>query len=251
MTEPTHTPGFELDLERGGLLLVDKPLTWTSFDVVGKLRGALRIAAGGHKIKVGHAGTLDPLASGLLILGYGKRTKDLEGITGQEKGYTGTITLGSTTPSYDRETEPAPHGPWEHLSEADIRTAFSGFHGEVLQRPPAHSAKRFQGERAYFLARDAERAHLVDMPAVKVLITRLEVTAIRGAEVDFAVDVSKGTYIRSLAHDIGQVLGCGAYLSALRRTRIGAFHVDQAEPPEVWSQRIAPHHPARPRTGQH
>ena len=244
-----NTPDFELDLERGGLLLVDKPLTWTSFDVVGKLRGALRIAAG-HKIKVGHAGTLDPLASGLLILGYGKHTKDLEGITGQEKGYTGTITLGSTTPSYDLETEPEPHGPWQHLDEAAIRAAFARFHGEVMQRPPAHSAKRFQGERAYFLARDAERAHLVDMPAVKVLITRLEVTAIRGADVDFAVDVSKGTYIRSLANDIGQVLGCGAHLSALRRTRIGRFLVEHARSPEEWSQRIAPHHPARVRSEQ-
>jgi len=249
MTEPTHTSGFELDLERGGLLLVDKPLTWTSFDVVGKLRGALRIAAG-HKIKVGHAGTLDPLASGLLILGYGRGTKELESITGQEKEYTGTITLGSTTPSYDLETDPEPHGPWEHLGESAIREAFARFHGEVMQRPPAHSAKRFQGERAYFLARDAERAHLVDMPAVKVLITRLEVTAVRGADVDFAVDVSKGTYIRSLAHDIGQVLGCGAHLSALRRTRIGRFRVDDALSSEEWSMRIAPHHPAKVRSEQ-
>lgn len=247
MHEADDSSHFTLDLERGGLLLVDKPLTWTSFDVVGKLRGALRIAAEGHKVKVGHAGTLDPLASGLLILGYGKGTKQLEGITGQEKSYTGTITLGSTTPSYDRETEPEPHGPWEHLSEEDVRRAFAGFHGEVLQRPPAHSAKRFQGERAYFLARDAERAHLVEMPAVKVLITRLEVMAVRGPEVDFAVDVSKGTYIRSLAHDIGQALGCGAHLSALRRTRIGTFHVKDALAPEEWSLRIAPHRPPRER----
>lgn len=243
MNEAAENTGFELDLERGGLLLVDKPLTWTSFDVVGKLRGALRIAAGGHKIKVGHAGTLDPLASGLLILGYGKRTKDLEGITGQLKGYTGSITLGSVTPSYDLETEPLPHGPWEHLDEASIRKAFAGFHGEVMQRPPAHSAKRFQGERAYFLARDSERAHLVEMPPVKVLISKLEVSAIRGAEVDFEVHVSKGTYIRSLANDIGQVLGCGAHLSALRRTFIGEHHVDKALAPEQWSMLIAPHHP--------
>lgn len=239
MDGPVHMEGHHIDPEAGGLLLVDKPLTWTSFDVVGKLRGALRIAAG-RKIKVGHAGTLDPLASGLLILGYGKATKELERITGQEKEYTGTITLGSTTASYDLETEPVAHGPWEHLSEGDIREAFSRFLGEVMQHPPAHSAKRFKGERAYFLARDAERAHLVVMPAVKVLITRLEITAIRGAEVDFAVEVSKGTYIRSLAHDIGQVLGCGGHLSALRRTRIGRFHVDEALTPEGWSQRIAP-----------
>jgi tRNA pseudouridine55 synthase len=225
--------------ESGGLLLVDKPLRWTSFDVVKKLRGAIRSAAG-SKIKVGHAGTLDPLASGLLILAYGPFTKRLPHITGQEKGYTGTITLGSVTPSYDLETEPVPYGPWEHLDETTISEAFAGFHGEVMQRPPSYSAKRFEGERAYFLARDEERAHLVRMEPVKVLISRLEVTAIRGPEVDFAVDVSKGTYIRSLAHDIGQVLGCGAHLSALRRTRIGSFTVDQALSPETWAQRIAP-----------
>lgn len=235
---------FSFTPDTGGLLLVDKPLTWTSFDVVGKLRGAMRIAAG-RRIKVGHAGTLDPLATGLLILAYGPMTKQLPHITGQEKGYTGTITLGSTTPSYDLETDPVPGGPWAHLTEADIRAAFARFHGEVMQRPPAHSAKRFQGERAYFLARDSERAHLVEMPEVKVFISRLEVTAYRsdaerGAEVDFAVDVSKGTYIRSLAHDIGQALGCGAHLSALRRTRIGAFRVEDARTPAEWSAAIAP-----------
>jgi tRNA pseudouridine55 synthase len=226
--------------ETGGLVLVDKPLTWTSFDVVKKLRGAMRSLVGKRNFKVGHAGTLDPLASGLLILAYGPYTKKLPFITGQEKTYTGTITLGSTTPSYDRETAPVAFGPWEHLDEATIQAAFSQFHGEVMQRPPNYSAKRFEGERAYFLARDEERAHLVDMPAVKVLISKLEVVAIRGAEIDFEVHVSKGTYIRSLAHDIGQVLGCGAYLSALRRTAIGEFHVKDAFPPEVWAQHIAP-----------
>jgi tRNA pseudouridine55 synthase len=242
---PDQNP-FDFTPETGGLVLVDKPLTWTSFDVVGKLRGAMRIAAGA-KIKVGHAGTLDPLATGLLILAYGPFTKKLPLITGQEKGYTGTITLGSTTPSYDLETEPADHAPWDHLDEVAIRDAFGKFHGEVMQRPPAHSAKRFQGERAFWLARDPERAHLVEFPEVRVLISRLEVTRIRGAEVDFVVDVSKGTYIRSLAHDIGQVLGCGAHLSALRRTRIGDFRVEDAHSPEEWSEKIAPHHKARER----
>lgn len=240
-----HTP--ELDLEGGGLLLVDKPLTWTSFDVVSKLRGALRIAAG-QKVKVGHAGTLDPLATGLLILGYGKFTKQLPLITGAEKEYHGTITLGSVTPSYDLETEPVPHGPWEHLTEAEIRAAFNDFRGEVMQQPPAHSAKRFEGERAYFLARDEERAHLVEFPAVKVDISKLEVTAIRGAEVDFLVTVSKGTYIRSLAHDIGQALGTGAHLSALRRTRIGDYQLGHAFTPEEWSARIVPNW--EPRAGK-
>lgn len=236
----------ELDLEGGGLLLVDKPLTWTSFDVVSKLRGALRIAAG-QKVKVGHAGTLDPLATGLLILGYGKFTKQLPLITGAEKEYHGTITLGSVTPSYDLETEPVPHGPWEHLDEATIRAAFDDFRGEVMQHPPAYSAKRFEGERAYFIARDEERAHLVDFPPVQVDISQLQVTAVRGPEVDFLVTVSKGTYIRSLAHDIGQALGTGAHLSYLRRTRIGPYRLGEAFTPEEWSVRIAPNWVPRPR----
>lgn len=246
MEGPQDHTAFDLTPDTGGFVLVDKPLTWTSFDVVSKLRGAMRKAAG-QKIKVGHAGTLDPLATGLLILAYGPFTKKLPLVTGQEKGYRGTLTLGAVTPSYDLETEPIPEGPWEHLDEATIRAAFGGFHGEVMQRPPAHSAKRFQGERAYWLARDAERAHLVEFPEVSVFISHLEVTAIRGAEVDFAVDVSKGTYIRSLANDIGQALGCGAHLSALRRTRIGDFRVEDAHTPEEWSTKIAPYHPARPR----
>lgn len=231
---------FDFTPDTGGLVLVDKPLTWTSFDVVGKLRGAMRIAAG-RKIKVGHAGTLDPLASGLLILAYGPFTKKLPFITGAEKTYTGTITLGSTTPSYDLETATAPGGPWEHLDGPTIRAAFAQFVGSIEQRPPNYSAKRFEGERAYFLARDSERAHLVEMKPVPVHVSSLEVTAIRGAEVDFEVHVSKGTYIRSLAHDVGQVLGCGAHLSALRRTRIGEYDVKDAHTPAEWSERIAPY----------
>ncbi|HRH70286.1 MAG TPA: tRNA pseudouridine(55) synthase TruB [Flavobacteriales bacterium] len=229
---------FVFDPDSGGILLVDKPLTWTSFDVVGKLRIAMRIAAG-RKLKVGHAGTLDPLATGLLILAYGPFTKKLPYITGEEKTYTGTLTLGSVTPTYDLESSPEPFGAWENLDEATIRAAFAQFKGEMLQRPPNFSAKRFEGERAYWLARDTERAHLVEIPARSVLINSLEVSAIRGPEIDFVVDVGKGTYIRSLAHDIGQVLGCGAYLSALRRTRIGEYDVSNAAPPAVWSQRIS------------
>ncbi|HQW05521.1 MAG: tRNA pseudouridine(55) synthase TruB [Flavobacteriales bacterium] len=229
---------LRFDPETGGFLLVDKPLTWTSFDVVGKIRIAIRIAAG-RKMKVGHAGTLDPLATGLLILAYGKFTKQLPHITGHDKTYAGTLTLGSVTPSYDLETEPEQHHPWEQVDETMIRTAFAQFTGEFLQRPPNFSAKRFKGERAYWLARDEERAHLVELPPRSVRVDRLEVTAIRGAEVDFVVDVSKGTYIRSLAHDIGQALGCGAHLSALRRTRIGEFNVADSMTPEEWSERLA------------
>ena len=224
----------------GGFVLVDKPLDWTSFDVVKKIRGAMRSVVRRRNFKVGHAGTLDPLASGLLIIAYGPFTKKLPHITGQTKIYTGTVTLGFVTASYDAETQKTPQGPWEHLDEATIRSAFAKFHGEVMQRPPNYSAKRFEGERAFWLARDEERAHLVDFPEVKVLISKIEVTGIRGNAVDFEVHVSKGTYIRSLAHDIGQELGCGAYLSALRRTHIGDFDVSHARHPFEWTQLIAP-----------
>ena len=166
----SHQPDFDFTPDSGGLVLVDKPLTWTSFDVVGKLRGAMRIAAG-RKIKVGHAGTLDPLASGLLILAYGPFTKKLPLITGAEKTYSGTITLGSVTPSYDLETTPEPFGAWEHLDEATVRAAFARFLGTIEQRPPNYSAKRFEGERAYFLARDSARAHLVAMKPVTVKVS--------------------------------------------------------------------------------
>lgn len=224
----------------GAIILVDKPLGWTSHDAVNKIRGAMRSVVQRRNFKVGHAGTLDPLASGLLIMAYGPRTKELPTLTGLAKSYTGTITLGATTPSYDLETTPEPGGPWEQLDEATIRAAFTHFLGEIMQRPPNYSAKRFEGERAYFLARDPERAHEVEMREVKVLVSSLEVSAIRGNEVDFEVCVSKGTYIRSLAHDIGRVLGCGAHLSALRRTAIGHFRVEDAHQPMDWAQHIAP-----------
>lgn len=229
----------------GGIILVDKPLGWTSFDCVNKIRGAMRSVVGRRNFKVGHAGTLDPLASGLLIMAYGPLTKRLMELTGLEKVYTGTITLGGTTPSYDLETAVVPGGPWEHLDETAIRAAFARFLGRIEQRPPSYSAKRFEGERAYIVARNLGKAHEVEMKPITVDVNQLVVTAVRGAEVDFEVHVSKGTYIRSLAHDIGQVLGCGAHLSALRRTAIGDFRVEDAEHPVTWSQRIAPL-PARP-----
>lgn len=224
----------------GGIILVDKPLGWTSFDCVNKIRGAMRSVVGRRNFKVGHAGTLDPLASGLLIMAYGPLTKSLPELTGLEKVYTGTITLGGTTPSYDLETAVAEGGPWQHLDEATIKSAFAGFLGRIEQRPPSYSAKRFEGERAYILVRNLGKGHEVEMKPITVDVNHLEVTAIRGAEVDFEVHVSKGTYIRSLAHDIGQVLGCGAHLSALRRTAIGAYRVERADHPVVWAHRNAP-----------
>jgi len=222
---------MQLDMERGDLLLVDKPVGWTSFDVVNKLRGALRSVLG-RRIKVGHAGTLDPLASGLLVIGFGARTKDLPLLTGQDKVYTGTLRLGQTTASYDAESPVQEERAWEHVSRADIDGVLDRFTGDILQRPPSFSAKRFEGERAYFLARGGEQ---VELPAVPVRIDRLLITGVEGPLVHFEVACSKGTYIRSLAHDLGQALGTGAYLTALRRHRSGTLDLADARTPHAWS----------------
>ncbi|MBS1581408.1 MAG: tRNA pseudouridine(55) synthase TruB [Bacteroidetes bacterium] len=221
----------DLDPHRGAILLVDKPVTWTSFNVVSKIRGTLHKLVG-HRVKVGHAGTLDPLASGLLIIGTGLCTKQLPTLTDEDKRYTATLRLGETTASYDAETPVETAGPWEHLREADVRAVLERFTGPIQQRPPNFSAKRFQGERAYFLARNGEP---VDLPPASVRIDRLTLEAWNGRDLTLDVTCSKGTYIRSLAHDIGQALGCGAYLTALRRTRSGAFDVKDALTPEQWS----------------
>ena len=221
-----------LDPAKGAILLVDKPVTWTSFNVVAKLRGALRKLCG-HRVKVGHAGTLDPLASGLLILGTGTMTKRLPELTGQDKVYTATMRLGAVTASYDAETPIEDAAPWEHISEAAIRDVLVGFRGDIQQRPPNFSAKRFQGERGYKLSRWGEPVEMVD---VAVRIDRLELVAVNGPEITLDVACSKGTYIRSLAHDIGQALGCGAYLSGLRRTRSGDFDIADARTPAQWSE---------------
>lgn len=224
------------DLENGGLLLVDKPVGWTSFDVVGKLRGALNAFAG-RRVKVGHAGTLDPLASGLLVLAYGPRTKDLPKLTGLDKTYTGTLVLGEVTPSYDRETEVTERKPWSHIDRGRVAEVMRTFTGPLMQRPPLYSAKRHKGERGYHLAREESK---VKMDPVPVTVHELEVLDMHGPEVHFRTVVSKGTYIRSLAHDIGAVLGCGAHLSALRRTRIADLDLLDALSPLEWSERIAP-----------
>ncbi len=204
--------------EKGSLWLLDKPLTWTSFDVVNKVRNILRQ-------KVGHAGTLDPLASGLLILGSGKATKLMETLMGQEKEYTGTLTLGQTTPSADRETTVDQERPWQHLTETDIRAALPAFTGLIQQRPPLFSAIKINGKKAYELARKGKD---VVPDARPVTITTFDITAIDGPEVAFRVVCSKGTYIRSLARDLGEALGCGAHLSSLVRTRIGDYRLEDA-----------------------
>ena len=205
----------------GELLLINKPYKWTSFDVVGKIRNSLKPL----KLKVGHAGTLDPLATGLLIICTGKLTKKIDEFQAQEKEYTGTMTLGATTPSYDLETEIDATFNISHLTEQQIRDNCKNFIGDLDQFPPAHSAVKVDGERLYLKAR---RGETVELKARKVSISEFEITRIELPEVDFRVVCSKGTYIRSLVYDFGRMLDNGAYLSKLRRTRSGNFHVDSA-----------------------
>lgn len=209
------------DFQNGELLLVDKPLTWTSFDVVGKIRNSTRI----KKIKVGHAGTLDPLATGLLIVCTGKLTKKVDEFLAEEKEYTGTITLGATTPSYDLETEVNQNFPIEHITTELIANAAQSFEGEIEQVSPAYSALRIDGERAYHKARRGEE---VKMKSRKVTIETFEITNIEMPVISFRIVCSKGTYIRSIAHDFGKKLESGAHLSSLRRTRSGGFKIEDA-----------------------
>jgi len=215
----------ELDYKEGQILLIDKPLQWTSFQVVNKLRWHIRKSFGIKKIKVGHAGTLDPLATGLLVICTGKFTKRIQEFQGQIKEYTGTITLGGTTPSYDLETEIDQTFPIDHITEEDIKTATSQFIGEIEQYPPVFSALKKDGKRLYEYAREGQE---VAVEPRKITITEFEITRIALPEVDFRVVCSKGTYIRSLAHDFGKALDSGGHLTVLRRTKIGAFSVDDA-----------------------
>ena len=213
------------DFQEGKVLLIDKPLDWTSFQVVNKLRWEIRRAHKIKKIKVGHAGTLDPLATGLLILCTGKMTKNIDTFQAQIKEYIGTFVLGGTTPSYDLETEIDQTFPTEHLTDELIRNATAQFIGEISQFPPVFSALKKDGKRLYEYARAGEA---VDIPSRQVHISEFEITRINNLEIDFRVVCSKGTYIRSLANDFGKALNSGAHLSALRRTKIGDFDVENA-----------------------
>lgn len=217
------------DYKDGQILLIDKPLTWTSFQAVNKLRWAIKQAFSIKKIKVGHAGTLDPLATGLLVICTGKMTKQINTFQGQEKEYTGTFVLGSTTPSYDLETEIDATFPTEHISEELIHKTTKQFIGKIEQFPPVFSAIKKDGKRLYEFARAGEA---VEVKSRQVEITEFEITVISGLELKFRVVCSKGTYIRSLAHDFGKALNSGAHLSELRRTRIGEFKVENALSPE-------------------
>lgn len=209
------------DFAEGQLLLVNKPYQWTSFDVVGKLRNAFKPL----KLKVGHAGTLDPLATGLLIICTGKMTKQIDTFQAQEKEYTGTMILGATTPSYDMETEPDEKFDISHLTEEQIKATCQQFIGEIGQYPPAHSAIKVDGERLYEKARRGED---VELKLRTVTITEFEINEIALPEVSFRVVCSKGTYIRSLVHDFGKALNNGAYLSQLRRTRSGEYKIEDS-----------------------
>ncbi len=216
------------DFEGGVLLLIDKPEDWTSFDVVNYIRIQIKRNLGIARIKVGHAGTLDPLATGLLLVCTGKMTRQIQQLQDQDKEYTGTIRLGITTPSYDFETEPDSESPWQHIINEDILSVLPSFTGEIMQVPPVFSAIKVDGKRAFEAAR---RNRSMTLEARKVNISSFEITAFNLPDFHFRVRCSKGTYIRSLAHDIGQALGTGAVLTALRRTAIGQYHVDEAITP--------------------
>jgi len=211
----------EFNFAEGELLLVNKPYKWTSFDVVSKIRNSFKPL----KLKVGHAGTLDPLATGLLIICTGKLTKKIDEYQAQEKEYTGTLFLGATTPSYDLETEIDQTFNIDDITEDLIRQNCKQFIGEIDQVPPAHSAVKEGGERLYMKAR---RGEIFEAKTPQVTITEFEITRIELPEVDFRVVCSKGTYIRSLIYDFGRALNNGAYLSKLKRTRSGNFYADQA-----------------------
>lgn len=223
------------DYKNGQFLLIDKPLKWTSFQVVNKLRWEIRQRFHIKKIKVGHAGTLDPLATGLLILCTGKFTKKIESYQAQEKEYTGTITLGATTPSYDLESEIDKEYPTDHITEEVIRAAIPQFIGEIAQKPPIFSAIKKDGKRLYELARAGETTEIKPRT---IFISEFEITNIEMPKIEFRVRCSKGTYIRSLAFDFGKALNSGAHLSALRRTKIGNFSVDEAQSIEGFIEQL-------------
>jgi len=218
-----HLPGIS-ESKEGGVLLIDKPHKWTSFYAISKVRKMIHA-------KIGHAGTLDPLATGLLICCTGKFTKRISEYQQLPKEYTGVIHLGATTPTYDLESEPQDFKAYEHLSNDEIIAATERFTGVIQQVPPIHSAIKKDGKRAYELARKGEE---VILQARTITISEFEVIKIELPEIQFRVTCSTGTYIRSLANDFGAALGCGGYLQELRRTKIGSFKVEDALTPQQW-----------------
>ncbi len=214
-----------LDFQTGEMILIDKELNWTSFDVVSKLRNSIKKKLNIKKIKVGHAGTLDPLATGLLIICTGKMTKRIDEFSGLNKTYIGKMTIGSTTPSYDLETKPNVYYPTEHINKNLIIETAKKFVGKIDQKPPVFSAVKKDGVRLYKLARKGIK---VEVEKREIIIHDFLIRSINFPEVEFSLNCSKGTYIRSLAHDFGKELGSGAHLSELRRTSIGDYSVDNS-----------------------
>ena len=212
-----------MDFIGGEVLCIDKPLGWTSFDAVKRLRGALSRRLGLKKIKVGHAGTLDPLATGVMIICTGKATKRIDELQAGIKEYIATIALGATTPSFDLETEIDATYPTEHITEELVRSVLDRFTGAIQQIPPAYSACKVDGHRAYKLAR---KGHEVELKPKTLVIDEMELLSFSPTEITIRTVCSKGTYLRALARDIGQALGSGGHLTALRRTRVGAIGID-------------------------
>ena len=218
-----------LDFSSGEIIFIDKPLGWTSFKVVNKIRKTIGIK------KVGHSGTLDPMATGLLIICTGKKTKELSNYLGLDKTYTGTITLGKTSPSMDKETEITETGIDENINEESIKNAVKEFVGEIEQTPPMYSAIKVKGKRLYKLARNGVE---IERPVRKVRINSFLIKNIKIPDVEFGVNCSKGTYIRVLANDLGKKLGCGGILSELRRTSIGEFRIEKALKVEDFIEKV-------------
>ena len=221
----------------GAILYIDKSLTWTSFDVVNKIRKSLRHHLGIQKIKVGHAGTLDPLASGLVIICTGKATKQIMQYQDMDKAYTAQVRLGATTPSFDLETDVDLTFPWEHITPEKIEQALVQLSGDQEQMPPLYSAKSVDGKRAYAMARKGKH---VELKPQQVHISQLKLLSAELPDLSLQIDCSKGTYIRSLARDLGTMLESGAHLAGLRRTRIGPYHVDQAISVENFIKNLIP-----------
>ena len=216
---------MSLNFKEGQLILIDKETNWTSFDVVNKIRSSIKKKLNIKKIKVGHAGTLDPLATGLLIICCGKMTKSIDKFSLMNKTYTGKFIIGSTTPSYDLETKPNVHYPVDHIDEKLIFKTRKKFIGKISQKPPMFSAVKKDGVRLYKLARKGQK---IKRDKRDIIIDEFKITLVELPEISFSITCSKGTYIRSIAHDFGKELNSGAHLTELRRTKIGHYSVDDS-----------------------
>lgn len=221
----------DYDFQKGELILIDKPYRWTSFDVVRTIKAQAKKISGIKRIKVGHAGTLDPLATGLLLICTGKKTKEIESFQAMEKEYTGTFYLGATTPCFDLEKEIDQRFDISGISNEEILNVRNQFLGEIEQTPPIYSAVKIEGKRAYDYARNDEE---VKIEPKKVSIFNFDITRIELPEIDFVIRCSKGTYIRSIARDFGRALNNGAHLISLRRTKIGNYNVENALSPATF-----------------